>query len=83
MNLHKVCFSTFKATLMITHNIYFSTSKAIPMSTRNICFYYGEIWKIIPKLSSNEPSHENMVLFILGKLKFQMCMRSHPVGLDV
>ena len=33
--------------------------------------------------SSNEPSHEIMVLFILRKLILQMRMRSHPMGLDV
>ena len=32
--------------------------------------------------SWNEPCHEIMVLFVLHKLILQMCMRSHPVGLD-
>ena len=31
----------------------------------------------------NEPSHEIMALFILHKLILQMCMHSHPMGLDV
>ena len=31
----------------------------------------------------NEPSHETMVLLVLRKLILQMCMRSHPVELDV
>ena len=30
-----------------------------------------------------EPCHEIMALFVLRKLILQMCMRSHPVGLDV
>ena len=31
----------------------------------------------------NEPTHEIMALSILRKLILQMCMCSHPVGLDV
>ena len=34
-------------------------------------------------LSSFEPSHEIMVLFVLRKIILQTRMRSHPVGLDV
>ena len=30
-----------------------------------------------------EPAHEIMALFVLCKLILQICMRSHPVGLDV
>ena len=32
---------------------------------------------------TNEPSHEIIVLFVLCKLVLQMCMHSHPVGLDM
>ena len=39
--------------------------------------------KIFPKLSSFEPSHEIMVLFVLRKLILQTRICSHPVGLDV
>ena len=31
----------------------------------------------------NKPSHEIKVRFVLGKLIFQTCMRSHQVGTDV
>ena len=31
----------------------------------------------------NEPCHEIMVLFVLGKLILQTDMRSHPAGLDI
>ena len=34
-------------------------------------------------MSTFEPSHEIMALFVLRKLIFQTCMRSHPVALDV
>ena len=36
-----------------------------------------------PEKRINEPAHEIMVLFVLGKLIRQTRMRSHPVGLDV
>ena len=41
-----------EAILMSTNNICFRLAEAILMSTHSICFY-GEIMKIIPKLSSN------------------------------
>ena len=75
--------------------------------TRLVCFY-GEISKIIPKLSQNvyktckqngkesrswsvsarfvqlfEPTHEILAFFVLRKFILQICMHSHPVGLDV
>ena len=34
-------------------------------------------------LSPFEPSNEIMVHFVLCKLILQMCMRRHPVGLDI
>ena len=47
-----------------------------------LLFAYG-IRHVFAWPGPNEPSHEIMVLFVLCKLIFQTCMRSHPAGLDV
>ena len=69
---HKRLFHNISSTLIFT----------------NLFSYYVKLKDIIAFIRIFEPSHEIMVLFVLRKhvLRkriFQMCMRSHPEGLDV